>query len=40
MKEERVRILDVAVDIASTKDASESTILHLKEEGKEGSIFC
>ena len=39
MKEERVRILDVAVDIASTRDASESTIQHLKEEGSRVVYF-
>ncbi len=39
MKEKRVRILDVAVDIAPTRDASETTIQHLKEEGSKVVYF-
>lgn len=40
MKEERVQLLDAAVDIASTKDASESTIQYIKEESSKVVYFA
>ena len=39
MRKERVRMLDVAVDTASTRDASELTIQYLKEEGSKVVYF-
>ena len=39
MKANRVQLLDVAVDIASTKDASDSTIQYIKEESSKAVYF-
>lgn len=39
MKANRVQLLDVAVDIASTKDASDSTIQYIKEESSKAAYF-